>query len=229
MAKIKIAKKEKALLLKVGRKGFSDSAYNEALRTFEKYYEKSEFDEDTMYLFGMLYDHLGQRFRGLGQKVKSAINKRKYLRRSDKYFEKAVEIFNLMLRKNPKSFNALYGIGKVHRNKGNYKKALSYSKKAYRMSKGKAVYGIGLIYENMGDTKRALYWYKKDLKDKGEKDYGAAWNFLIFSNKQYRRKVRKYAEAVKKHYDKEPTYFKKTKHGKFIKREVDMILSEPKV
>jgi len=228
MAKIKIGKKEKEFLLKVGREGFSNRAYNEALRTFEKYYKKYEFDEDTLYLFGMLYDHLGQRFRTLSQKAKSVVNKRKYLKRSNKYFEKAVEIFNLMLKKNPKSFDALYGIGKVYRNKGNYKKALLYSKKAYRMSKGGAVYGIGLIYENMGDTKKALYWYKKELKDKGEKDYGAALNFLIFSNRQYRRKMRKYAEAVKKHYTKEPAYFKKTKFGKFVKREIDIILSEPR-
>jgi len=226
MTKTKISKKEKDLLERTAREGLNNLAYKGALKIFEKYYKEYEFDEDTLYLFGMLYDHLGQDFRSLSKRGKSATARRKHLEASNRQFKKAVEIFNSMLKKNSKSFDAIYGIGKVYRNKGDYEKALLYSKKAYRMSGGKAVYGIGLIYENMGDIKNALYWYKKELRDKGENDYGAAMNFLIFSNRQHRIKMRKYAKAVKSGYNKEPVYFKKTKFGEFIKREIDMILDD---
>ena len=213
MKKAELNKKDKKYLTEKGRDAISDGAFLKGIRLFERFHKEYEFDEEVMYLFGVLYDHMGQRLRGRGDN-----------KNSKEYFDKAFKVFSSMLEQNPKSFDALYGIGKIYRSKGNYEKALEYSKKAYRMSGGKAVYGIGIIYEQMGDLKKAEYWYKKELRDKGENDYGAALNYVLFFNRMHREDVKKYAKVVKKHYDKESDSFKKSNWGKLIKKEIDSVL-----
>lgn len=227
MNKSILSRKEKKMLSNTALRAFYNQSYRDAIKRFEKYHEKYDLGEDLLYQFGMLYDHMGQEFMEMSRRAKSPATKRRYREKSSRYFEKAIGVYNLMLKKNPKSFNAVYGIGKVYRNKGNYEKALLYSKKAYRMSKGKAVYGIGLIYSMMGDDKKAEYWYKKDLRDKGEDDPGAVLNYVVFSNRKYREKMRKYGEVLKKYYDKQPEYFRNSAWGKLLKKDIDMILYNP--
>lgn len=205
------------------RLGFANYSYKRALSILERYFKKYYFDEDLMYQLGMLYDHLGQRFRYLSSSSNSGIKKRNYLKKSNQYFHKALDTYRSMLKENPRSYFALYGIGKVYRGKRNFKKALLYSKKAYRISKGD-ISGIGVIYQKMGNDKMALYWHKKELKDRGENDYGALINLVSFSHRLYQERMRKYALRLKRHFDKESMSFRKSEWGRSLKRMIEAIL-----
>lgn len=222
--KKELNKKIKEFLIRTTRLESSNRSYNKPISVFKNYFKRYEFDEDLMYQFGMIYDHLGQKFRYLSLRSTSKGKKKDYLKKSDEYFRKAMDIYKTMLKTNPKSYWAIYGIGKVYRAKRNFKKALYYAKKAYRMSKGD-ISGVGVIYQKMGDDKKALEWFKKELRDRGENDYGALINFISISNRRYREKMRRYAENLKRHFDRESQTFKKTRWGKSIKHEIERIMN----
>ena len=217
-----IPKKDKKILLEKSISALNNSSYSKTLKELESYYKKYEFDDELLYHLGMLYDHLGQIFLN-GFKVK--IDKKK----ANLYFKKALDIFNESLDKNPNSYRALYGIGKVYRNTKQYKKALSYSKKAYKIAikeKANSVYGIGFIYEMMNKPKEAEKWYLKEIKDRGVNNFVAITNYIIFSNRTYKNKMESIAKKALELYKKEPSSFKNTIFGHQIKQDIDMILDQ---
>jgi len=217
MQKSNLPEKERQYLEKTANKAFSNVNFDEAIKIFEKADKRRRLNEESLYFFGMLYDHLAQQFKNGFQKPKNQ-------KKADFYFERAISIYKSILKNNPQSYNAWYGLGKIFRNKDDYKKALLYSKKAYRLKgKKKAVYGIGFIYELMKDYNKAEKWHKKEIRDRGIKDGIAVSNYVMFANRQFRNKIRPYALIARKYFEKQDSEYKNSKIGRGIKKELGFI------
>lgn len=220
MNKSNLPKNKIKNLEKIANGAFDNIDFDKALQVFEEADTQYQFNEKMLYLFGMLYDHLAQQFKSGFQKPKSD-------KKADFYFKKAEEKYKSILRNNPKSYNAWYGLGKICRNKGDYEKALLYSKKAYNLKGNKkAVYGIGFIYETMKDYVNAEKWYKKEIHDRGIKDGIAVSNYFLFANRQYKKKMRPYALIAEKYFEKQSIEYKNSKIGKGIKKELEIVLDK---
>lgn len=207
-------KTKKEYLEQVFKKNVNNFCYKEAIKIFEKYLRQYNFPDELMCKLGLLYDHLAMQLKLRNKRSKMAYE----------YEKKALNIYRGILKHNPKFYKAIYGIGHVYRNQGKLKTALKYHLRAYRLdTKKQSTSGIGLLYSLMGNDKKAEYWYKKELKDKGENDFGANLNLVFFYNRQNYAKAHIYAERVEKYLKKQPLSFQKSKWGKIIKEEIERI------
>ena len=164
-------------------------------------------NEDSLCKLGLLYDHLAMR------------EKRSAARR--KYEAKALSLYRQVLRANPNSHRATWGIGRVwwHRRS---RKAIPYALRAYHLKKrsgekvGLYAQNIGLVYEALGDYRNAEKWLLRGLRE-NRADYGSYLNLVVFYRviKKDFKKARKYAVKLKKLYN-EKQEFKKTAWGRRI-------------
>lgn len=141
-------KKVKTYLYKVKGIALSNNRYRWGINIFEKYRRHYVFSDSQLYTLGLLYDHL------------VIFNKKMEKNRARKYLKKAESIYQSTLKREPKSLFALYGLGRVSSVRGDYKKALFYQKKAYRLMqkrprRGRGALAVGALYENSGNYKKA--------------------------------------------------------------------------
>ncbi len=196
-------KKVEAYLYKVKGVALSNNRYRWGVDVFEKYRRNYIFSDNQLYSLGLLYDHLV-----MFNEYKKNMKREKV----KEYLKEAESIYQSILKRNPKSHMALYGIGRVWSIRGNYKKALLYQKRAYRLMqklprKEKGALAIGALYEKKCDYKKAEEWYKKEFSNL-KNDFGTTLNLFLF----YKRRG---------NYNKAQLYRPKAKHlfKKEFKRE----------
>jgi len=112
-------------------------------------------EEMVLSKLGFLYDHLA---------VYAGNKKEK-----NKYEREALKAYNKILKKNPNSVNAIWGIGRVYwHNKD--KRAIDYAKKAAKIATGQSAemypmyMNVAVVYESLGEFDRAEYWYLKIIE-----------------------------------------------------------------
>jgi len=167
------------------------------------------YDEGFFCKLGLLYDH-------------AALSAKKKIK--EEYEEKALILYRTVLKKNPSSCGAAWGIGRVwwHRKS---KRAIRYAMKAYRLAKRQGIKGlyaqnIGLIYEVLGDYKKAELWLFRGVKE-NPAEWGNYLNLVTFYRlmKDFDKSVY-YADILKKKIKREPPKFWRTKFGKMIKQSI---------
>ena len=166
--------KVKRYLYKVKSEALANNKYRWGIDIFEKHRRRYAFNNNQLYTLGLLYDHL----------VMFNKNKKIKKKRANEYLRKAESIYQSILKEEPKSLFALYGLGRVWSIKGNPRKALAYQKRAYRLMqklprRGKGALAIGVLYEKMGDHKKAEEWYKKEYNNL-KNDFGTTLNLFLF-------------------------------------------------
>ncbi len=165
-------KRVKEFLYKVRGIALSRNKYRWAIGVFEKYRRDYEFSDDQLYALALFYDHLAM----TGKSAK----KKKF----KGYLKEAESMYKKVLKRNPSFHLAWYGLGRVWGAKGNFRKALLYQRKAYRMMlklprDERGALAVGYFYERLGDRKKAEGWYRKEYRGlKG--DFGAALNLFLF-------------------------------------------------
>lgn len=182
--------------------------YLHGVRIFTSYFLRhpQEFDEKMFCRFGLLVDHLA--FKAIPKKRKE--------------FERlALKIYSYVLERVPRSYRAMWGIGRVclHRHSP---KALLYAKRAYRLAKQAGVHKgiwmqhIGIVYENLGMYENAIRWFKRGLRE-SPNDWGMHLNLVGYYRlrKQFRA-ARRQAVVLEKLIKKEPPRFLETPWGKKI-------------
>ena len=90
--------------------------------------------------------------------------------------QKAIEIFNQVIAKNPDSVEAIGSLGKVYFMLEQYKQAEMYLKKAVQLSSQNPIfyYGLGGVYVSLGQYKEAKGTLLKAaalFKKEGNEDY----------------------------------------------------------
>lgn len=194
---------------------FKESNHNSknvwGIKRFETLLDKyPEFkkNEAVLHRLGMMYDHVFFKDRAM-QKP---------------YEDNAIRIYKSILKINPDSYKATWGIGRVWWHRKN-KKALPYVLSAYELikktkdstaPKGLFTQNVGMIYEMLGDTHKAEQWYKKGIKATPE-DWGVYLNIISFYHRQKtiaksKPFLPKYAQLLKK----EPKEFFTTAWGKQV-------------
>lgn len=171
-------------------------------------YPEFRKNESVLHRLGLMYDHV---FLKDPAKQKP-------------YEDKAISIYKAILKINPDSYKATWGIGRVWWHRKN-KKALPYVLAAYDLikkvkdpaaPKGLYTQNVGMIYEMLGDMRNAEQWYKKGIKVTPE-DWGVYLNVIGFYNRQKNPAkakpfLPKYAQLLKK----EPKEFFDTAWGKQV-------------
>lgn len=203
--------------------------YRWAIDIFEKYRRQFPFDEKLEYKLGFLYDHLAI--------FKTAkLRKRKQRRELiDRYLKTARIIYQGILRKNPRYALAWHGLSRVYQMRGDYRKAISYELKAYKLLRKRpkskrGILGIGNIYLQKGDYKMAEYWFEKELLDLGRNNLGANANLMKFyiETKNYKEAL-PYALRTEQLLKKElgGSFYKKADRNnktiKLLKRQIEEI------
>ncbi len=171
-------------------------------------YPEFRKNEEMLHRLGLMYDHVFFKDRA----------------KQKPYEDKAISIYKAILKINPNSYKATWGIGRVWWHRKN-KKALPYVLAAYELisktkdpaaPKGLYTQNVGMIYEMLGDVRKAEQWYKKGIKVTPE-DWGVYLNIISF----YHRKktvikakpfLPKYEQLLKK----EPREFFDTAWGKQV-------------
>jgi lipopolysaccharide biosynthesis regulator YciM len=125
----------------------------------------------------MLYDH---RAGQVGEKSKFFF---------EGYLKKAEDLYCEILKESPSYFHALYGIGRLYSIRNEYKNALKFQIRAYKMMlktprKERGALAIGNLYEMMGNLKKAEEWYLREYRDTPKDDFGTALNLFQFYKKQ---------------------------------------------
>ena len=186
-------KKITTYLYKVKKVALSNNRYRWGIDIFEKHRRKYIFSDRQLYTLGLLYDHLAM------------FNEHKNMKKEKikKYLKEAEFIYHSILKREPKSDMALYGIGRVWNIRNNHEKALFYQRKAYKLmqklpKKERGTMAIGALYGKIGNYKKAEEWYKKEYNNL-KNDFGATLNLFLF----YKRM---------KNYDKAQFYLPKAEH-----------------
>jgi len=162
-----------------------DMSYKIGINQLEKYRKLYSFDDKLLYALGLLYDHKGMQISGQfysqGESVKISIKQKK---KAEYYFKTAREIFYDILKRNPKNVYALFRCGILFELNEQYRKAIKFKLKAYRIGmkdKSKRIpLLIGFTYLKMGEKKEAEKWIQKELKFLGEENTSANLNILLF-------------------------------------------------
>jgi tetratricopeptide (TPR) repeat protein len=186
----------------------SYSFYKKILSQISREIEKEpELINEEMVLakLGFLYDHLA---------VYAGNKKEK-----NKYEREALKAYNKILKKNPNSVNAIWGIGRVYWHNKN-KKAIDYAKKAARIATKESVemypmyMNVAVVYESLSQFDRAEYWYLKVIK-KRPKFLGAYLNLAeMYLEKNKNKKYKKLILEIEKQFSEEElddSKFKKIK------------------
>ncbi len=169
----------KDYLIKVRCESDAKRKFKWAADIYEKYRKKYIFNESLEYDLGLLYDHYVI-FRV--EKIKN--EKRKEILKKI-YLEKAENTYKEILTKNQKNLFAFHGLSRVSLTNKNYKKAIYYELKAYKLVQNlpknrRGVLAIGNIYSLKKDYRNAEKWFKKELNGLGENDLGANANLMTF-------------------------------------------------
>lgn len=151
-------------------------------------------EEIVLTKLGFLYDHLA---------VYTDNKKEK-----DKHEREAFKIYNKVLKKNPNSVNAVWGIGRIYWHNKN-KKAIDYAKKAAKIAtkESEEMYpmymNVAVVYESLGQFDRAEYWYLKITK-KCPKFLGAYLNLAeLYLENDEDKKYKKLISSIEKRFSKE--------------------------
>lgn len=176
-----IPKEAKRYLKQVMQEADAKRKYRWAITIYERFNTLYSFDEHLQYILGLLYDHLAI------FKTEKLKNQQKKVKLLKKYFSKAKQIYEAILKKNPNNALALHGLQRVYESQHDYIKGLYFGKKAYAAmqrfpSRQKRTLAIGNTYLLMGDDKNAEKWFKKELKDRGKNNLSAQANLLLFYN-----------------------------------------------
>lgn len=179
-----LPKNIKDYLIKVRFEADAKRKFKWAADIYEKYKKQYVFDESLEYDLGTLYDHY----------VIFKIKKMNNEERKKIYLEKAETIYKKILTKNQKNFFAFHGLSRVYLTKEDYKKAIYFELKAYKLMQNlpknkKGVLAVGNIYLLKKDYKNAEKWFKKELNDLGESNLGANANLMTFyiETKNYKK------------------------------------------
>lgn len=227
MAKKLFTPQIKSSLKKIYEDAMANAGYQRAIKTFEKYRKTSDLDNDLRYYLGTLYDHQAQWMR----RKKTNSHKddfSRYFKLEDKKIseceKRAFILYRGILKRDPKYYWAFQGISRVLHSKGQFKKALAYALKAYRLQRktgDKGSLGIGLLFEQLKNFKKAEYWWLKELHDKGRKNFSANLNLLFFYNRQCRYKEAvKYANIIRSLFKEKPSDFRNSQWGQTIQGEI---------
>lgn len=200
---------ESSVIEKLFEEATNSFRYEWGVRRVESIFVKHPqlINDHSLCKLGLLYDHLA---------LKQKTDKRR------KFYEaKALRLYRQALASNPRSYRALWGIGRVwwHRRD---RRALPYAIRAYHLRKrlerssGLFAQNIGLIYEALGDYKKAEYWLLRGMRE-NKTDFGSYINLVVF----YRligdfKKAKKFAVDLRTLYNREPKSFKNTLWGKKI-------------
>ena len=191
-------------LIKVFQESADNYRYAWGIKVFEKELSlKPEFknSEEILLKLGMLYDHLA---------VFKDSKTRLILER------KAVKIYKKVLKLNPKSALALWGIGRVfwHRKS---KKAIPYAIRAYRLARsGLFAQNVGAVYMSLNKFNEAEPWLLKG-QNKDPRNWAMYLNLVSFYEKIGNiKKAKLYAKKLKLLFSKEKPQVKKTKWGKQV-------------
>lgn len=154
----------------------SNWRYKKVIPLYEKYYQKYRFDVNQKYRMGLIYDHRAMQIGAHKKKI------------FDSYLKKAEVLYREILKEDPSYFHALYGIGRLCSVRGNYKKAIKFQVRAYRIMlrlprKERGALAIGYLYDMLGDPKNAERWYLRERHDAPQSDFGTALNLFQFYKK----------------------------------------------
>jgi tetratricopeptide (TPR) repeat protein len=160
----------------------SNWRYKKVIPLYERYYRKYRFDMNQKYRMGLIYDH---------RAMQIGVHKKKIF---DFYLKKAERLYREILKEDPSYFHALYGIGRLHSIRGDYKKAITVQTEAYKIMlrrprSERGALAIGYLYEMLGDSKNAEKWYLREYRDTPRSDFGTALNLFQFYKKN--KKIKK--------------------------------------
>ena len=226
----KLSKKEKDYLIDLHTQAIRDhDRYVKTARIFEKYAKTKELDADALYCLGNLYEHMvyGPQGKRLGRKI---VPLKRLSKKSLRNITTAKKLFLAALKKDPKHIDGLRGMGKYYRDIGEYKKSLSYFKKAYKMG-SEDTSDIAGMYGRLRDKKEELRWYRKGIEENPDSPL-AILNYLILANKLHRKEMRKYAEFLEKNFQRGFGHLQPERFSKLInmiKDEIDWTLRKPEV
>jgi len=209
MKRKSIIEKERRYINNIFTSSTNNFKYAEGIRKLEALSKKYPAlnSEDLLCKLAFLYDHLALR------------EKNEKRRKADENI--ALRLYHRVLRLNPESSRATWGIGRVlwHRND---KRAIKYALRAYRLCKklGKPVrlyaQNIGLIYEAIENFRRAEYWLLRGAQE-NRRDFGSYLNLVVFYRLVHKfDKAIKWSKQLEKLYLKESGSFKNTPWGKKI-------------
>jgi tetratricopeptide (TPR) repeat protein len=226
----KLSKKEKDYLTNLHTKAIRDhDRYVETARIFEEYAKTKELDADTLYYLGNLYEHMvyGPQGKRLGRKI---VPLKRLSKKSLHNITMAKKLFLAALKKDPKHIDGLRGMGKYYRDIGEYKKSLSYFKKAYKLG-GKDTSDIAGMYVRLRDKKEELRWHRKGVEENPDSPL-AVLNYLIIANKLHRKEMKKYAKFLERNFQRGFGHLQPERFSKLInmvKDEIDWTLRKPKI
>jgi tetratricopeptide (TPR) repeat protein len=193
----------------------SNLKYQKAIDLYEGYYGKFAFDLNQKYRMAMLYDH---RAMQVGEKAKEVFNS---------YLKKAENLYREIFKESPSYFHALYGIGRLYSARGDYKTALKFQIKAYKIMlktprKERGALAIGSLYESLENYKKAEEWYLREYRDTPKDDFGTVLNLFQFYKRQNNlKKALRYAivleRLVKSEYKKKIYKGMKMNSSGFVK------------
>lgn len=131
--------------------------YREAANKIENILDKNPQikNEQTLSNLGFLYDHL------------AFFCKNKILKQ--KYEKEALTLYYQVLRLNPDSVAATWGVGRIWWHRKN-KKAIKYARRAAQLAvrqdpKLSSMYmNLAVVHETLGNLKKAEYWYRYVIK-----------------------------------------------------------------
>lgn len=227
-----LTKEIKDYLIKVGIETDAKRKFKWAANIYERYRKQYICDENFKYNLGLFYDHY------VIFKVEKMKNEKRRETLKKIYLEKAENLYKEILTKNQNNFFAFHGLSRVYLTKKNYKKAIFYELKAYKLMQNlpknqRGILSIGNIYLLKKDYKNAEKWFKKELNNLGENDLSANASLMTFyiETKNYKKalpyalKTEKLLKATFKNsfYEKYGAKFRTKNTNKTLKLYLDRI------
>ncbi len=82
-------------------------------------------------------------------------------------YNEAVNYYNVVIKQNPKFYEAYIGLGMAYKELGKYQEAYDSTSKAIKLKPSyyQAYYNLGIILESMGKNAEAINAYEKFLKE----------------------------------------------------------------
>ncbi len=186
---------------------FQQGKFSSIIRASEKEFAWKE-DEYLSKMIALAYDQYAQQQKDLEKKKR--------------YEECARFIFNSIIKMNPKSSEAMRGLGLVYLHEYQLSKSLQYYKKAFRIDGGALDYlSLGNVYRAKKQKKNALLWYGKALKI-SQLRIPALMNLMgIYREIGDERRAAKYESILKRETKSVPN----KSQWKSIKKRVDRAIS----